>query len=409
MTEEIPVETIVSKDVRQCPFHFYQRLRTDEPLARVNMPAGNSYWLLTRYEDTMTLLKDPRIVNDYHKIQDVTTLPRDLRAAAPGEEPHPFEQANEHLLYKDAPDHTRLRKLVSQAFTPRSIERLRGNIQCVVDELLDSVQAQGKIDLVTDFAFPLAFQILSDLLGIPQDMQHQVRAWINAIVSGTNMWENVASVIEYLKTLLAEKRAHPQDDLITRLVQAESDEGSLSEKELVSLLYLIFIAGYETTVSLFSVGTLALLQHPAQLQRLQEDPTLIASAIEELLRYTSPTEATLSRWAGEDLEMYGQVIKKGEHIRASLVSANRDPSRFADPEVLDIGRQENKHLAFGKGIHSCLGAPLARLEGQIVFSTLFRRFPTLQLAQDPDELQWNPNTIFRGITSLPLTFEAKVL
>jgi cytochrome P450 PksS len=244
------------------------------------------------------------------------------------------------------------------------------------------------------------------MLGIPVTDRQRFRTWTQAIV---NMQEEARATalqefLHYIKTLLDEKRAHPGNDLTSSLVQVEEKGDQLRENELVSMLFLLIVAGHETTVNLLGNGTLALLQHPDQFQQLQHDPSLIPAAVEELLRYTAPVSLSDERWASEDIVLHGKLICKGQQVTAALISANADPQQFPASETLDITRRENQHLAFGKGIHYCLGAPLARLEGQIAFSTLLRRLPNLRLASDPEQLVWNVNPMLRGLKSLPVTF-----
>jgi cytochrome P450 PksS len=314
------------------------------------------------------------------------------------------------MLMVDQPDHTRLRGLASKAFTPRMIEQLRPRIQQITDTLLAAVQNQGQMDLIKDFAYPLPITVISEMLGIPPTDRSQFRNWTQVLVNDAIDPQQEDAVVaamdaflDYIKTLLNEKRAHPGDDLTSKLLQAEEQGDVLNENELISTIFLLIAAGHETTVNLIGMGTLALLQHPDQLHLLQQDPSLIPSAIEELLRYTSPATIT-ARGATEDVTMHGKVIHKGDAVFISLIGANTDPQHFPDPEVLDLTRQENQHLAFGKGIHYCLGAPLARLEGQIAIGTLFQRFPHLRLTCDPTQLVWNRAFGLRGLTSLPVAF-----
>jgi cytochrome P450 len=299
--------------------------------------------------------------------------------------------------------------LVSKAFTPRMIEQLRPRIQQITDELLDAVQPCGQMDLIHDFASPLPITVICEMLGIPATDRQQFRTWTQTVVNASSQRDPAIRVAveafrHYIKTLLAEKRAHPGSDLTSSLVSVEENGELLSENELREMIFLLIVAGHETTVNLIGNGTLALLQHPDQMHRLQRHPSLILSAIEELLRYTAPLSLSDERWATEDIALHGKVIRKGEMVFAFLIAANTDPQQFPDPELLDIARQENQHLAFGKGIHYCLGAPLARLEGQIAFGTLLQRLPNLRLASDPEQLIWNSNPMLHGLTSLPVTF-----
>lgn len=392
---EITINDFISQETKRDPHTFYTRLRSEEPLYYVE---GMNAWVLTRYEDALSLLKDPRFIKDYRKIVQSEHEQGALQEMASN-----INMRN--MLMADPPDHTRLRSLVSKAFTPRMIEQLRPRIQQITDELLDAVQEQGKMDLIPDFAYPLPITVISEMLGIPVKDRPKFRTWTQGIINGQ---EEARSSLEaffgYIKTLLDEKRVHPGNDLISHLIQVEENGDQLDENELISMIFLLIVAGHETTVNLLGNGTLALLQHPDQLQLLQRDPSLIPSAVEELLRYTAPVSLSDERWAGEDIMLHGKLIRKGEMVVAALISANADPQQFPAGDTLDITRRENQHLAFGKGIHYCLGAPLARLEGQIAFSTLFRRLPNLQLASDPEQLTWNSNSMLRGLKSLPLTF-----
>jgi cytochrome P450 PksS len=353
---------------------------------------------LTTYEDALWLFKDPRFTKDRRKLPEL----EEKRDESWGT----FVMRN--LLMVDPPDHTRLRRQVSKTFTSRMIEHLRPQIQQITDDLLDAVQEQGAMDLIADFAYPLPLTVISDLLGIPVMDRQRFHEWTQVMVNITTEAEQRRDAIQrflnYITTLLEEKRARPGNDLTSGLVQVEENGDQLGEHELISMLILLIIAGHETTVNLLGNGTLALLQHPDQLHLLQRDPELVPGAVEELLRYTSPVSLSDERWASEDVERHGKLIRKGQQVLAALISANADPQHVPAGEMLDITRRENQHLAFGKGIHACLGAPLARLEGQIAFSTLLRRLPNLRLASDPAHLDWKRNPVLRGLTSLPVTF-----
>jgi cytochrome P450 len=367
------------------------------------MPSGVQAYLLTRYDDALQILKDPRLLKDSRQILS----PEERQKLIQNEEA--AELLTRHMLSADGMDHTRLRNLISKAFTPRAIERMRDRIQQITDELIDAVQDKDSMDLISEFAFPLPITVISELLGIPVEHRQKFRAWSNALFNPNNFQneqakQDIHDFIAYLKEFIAEKRTHPDQEMVSKLIQAEEAGDTLSEAELISMVFLLIIAGHETTVNLIGNGTLALLQHPDQLRKLQQNPDLIISAVEELLRYSSPVETSTQRWAGEDMELYGQVLPKGSMIIASLLSANIDSNEFADADQLDITRKENKHIAFGKGIHFCLGAPLARLEGQIAFNTLLRRLPNLSLDGDPKDLVWRPNLLLHGLSSLPVKF-----
>jgi cytochrome P450 len=290
------------------------------------------------------------------------------------------------------------------------IEQLRPRIQQIADALLDGVQEQGQMELIADFAFPLPITVISEMLGIPVADRRQFRTWSQIIVTGTAGPEPekalaaLEAFVQYIKTLLANKRAHPGLDLTSGMVEAEERGDRLSETELISTIFLLIVAGHETTVNLIGNGMLELFEHPEQMRRLCADPSLIPSAIEELLRYTAPVSMSSPRWASEDVPLHDQVIRKGEMVFVSLIGADTDPHQFPDPEVLDISRQENQHVAFGKGLHFCLGAPLARLEGQIAIGTLLQRLPHLRLAGESEQLTWTQSPILRGLTRLPVAF-----
>lgn len=405
MVQKITVSDLLTQETKRNPSVFYAHLRAQEPITYIDNFLGmGKAWIITNYDDAIALLKDPRFTKDKRKVLS----PNDEQTPIPE---NPFLVLMQNMLTVDPPDHTRLRGLVSKAFTPRMIEQLRPRIQQITDELLDAVQERGEMDLINDFAYPLPITVISEMLGIPTTTRQQFRTWTQQMVNTGEQPLQEAAIasamgefLHYIKKLLDEKRAHPGGDLTSNLVQVEENGDTLSESELIAMIFLLIVAGHETTVNLIGNGTLALLQHPDQVQRLQRDISLIPTAIEELLRYTGPVSLSDERWACEDILIYGKVIRKGERVYASLIGANTDPQQFHDPEVLDIARRENQHLAFGKGIHYCLGAPLARLESQIAFGTLFQRLPNLRLASDPAQLIWNNNLILRGLRSLPVTF-----
>ena len=314
------------------------------------------------------------------------------------------------MLDLDAPDHTRLRTLVHKAFTPRLVEQLRGRIQALADDLLDAAQRKGSLELVSDYALPVPLTIIAELLGVPTDDRHKFRRWSNRLVSVSSSRDLLWAIpygwafMRYLRQLFERRRADPRDDLVTALVRAEEAGDTLSEDELLAMVFLLLVAGHETTVNLIASGTLALLQHPDQMARLRDDPSLIKSAVEELLRYTSPVEMATERFAREDVTIAGTTIPRGEVVLAVIGSANRDERQFENPDILDLTRDPNRHLAFGQGGHYCLGAPLARLEGQIAITTLLHRMPRLRLAAAPESLRWRRGLFLRGLEKLPLAF-----
>jgi cytochrome P450 len=388
------------------PYPTYARLRSSAPVYRAALPDGRGVWLITRYEDVLAVLKDQRFVKDWRG----ALTPEQLAQVPPI--PEVMKPLSQNMLDTDPPDHERLRALVSKAFTPRLIERLRPRVQAISDGLLDAVQDRGEMDLIDDYAFPLPITVIAELLGVPAEDRNNFREWSDAAVSGNASQEYMEEILiphmqaftDYLRALFKDKRANPADDLVSALVRAEEAGDRLSEDELLGMVFLLLVAGHETTVNLIGNGVLALLQHPDQLRKLKEDPSLIKPAIEELLRYDGPVETSTERFAREDVEIGGQVIPRGEMVLVVLAAADHDPERFSDPDDLDITRTDNRHLAFGKGIHHCLGAPLARMEGQIAISTLLRRMPNLRLKGPPESLSWRPGMILRGLRGLPVEF-----
>ncbi|HTY78248.1 MAG TPA: cytochrome P450 [Candidatus Bathyarchaeia archaeon] len=391
-----PVEfNPLSPETIEDPYPLYQRLRADAPVHR--SPLG--MWVLSRYDDVAMFLRDPRFGR--RGFQEVIST----RFGHPG-----FGRS---MLLQDPPDHTRLRTLVSKAFTPRVVEGLRGQIQSLVDGLLDGMAARGEADLIAELAYPLPVSVISTMLGVPVEDRGRFRAWSSDIARSIEALivsdpEIVArgnaagrAVTEYFQDLLAERRRHPRADLLSGLIAVEEAGDQLSTEELLATIVLLFLAGHETTTNLIGNGVLALLRHPAELRRLREDPALIGPAVEELLRFESPVQR-VSRIVYEDVTIEGCTIPGGSLVMGLLGAANRDPAHFPQPERLDLGRQDNRHLAFGWGIHFCLGAPLARLEGQIAIGTLLARLPALALATE--RVQWRQTFTLRALAALPVRF-----
>lgn len=408
MTDHTLVD-LMTQEFRRNPYPLFAQLRAAHQLTRFTVNGNMTIWMVTRYEDAQEILKDTtHFVKDMRKVAP----PMFVESIFQGEGGESLRLLSQHMLASDPPDHTRLRKLVSKAFTLRIVEQLRPRIQHITDELLDAVQPQGRMELIGDFAFPLPITVISELLGIPVEDRPKFRIWTSALFNiSSNLFQPVRSVpveaqmfADYLRKLIALRREHPTDDIVGRLVQVEEEGDRLSENELISMIFLLITAGHETTVNLIGNGTLALLQHPDQWHLLQQHPEYIESAVEELLRVTGPVMIATPRWCREEMELHGQTLHKGDMVLVALLAANEDPSHFPDPEQFDITREERQHLAFGKGIHACIGAPLARLEGQIAFSTLVRRMPNLRLAVDPDKLVWRGSLLLRGLDALPVTF-----
>jgi cytochrome P450 len=301
---------------------------------------------------------------------------------------------------------------VTKAFTPRIVEQLRPRIQEIADGLLDRVAERGSMELVDDFAFPLPITVIAELLGIPVEDQHRFRVWSNSFVLPPltpelqeQLERHTDEFVAYLDELFARRREEQTDDLVSALVQAEDEGDHLSENELYSMVVLLIVAGHETTVSLITNAVYALLSHPDQLAALRADLSLMPAAVEELLRYDSPVERTITRWAAEDVELGGRTIRRGDLVIAVIGSANRDETQFPRADVLDLTRAENRHVGFGRGPHYCLGAPLARLETEIALTTLLTRLPNLRLAIAQEDLYWRPIPLFRSLAELPVVWD----
>ncbi|EKX65747.1 cytochrome P450 [Streptomyces ipomoeae] len=380
------------------PYAVYARLREAGPVHRVTGTDGLPAWLVTRYDDVRQALADPR-------------LSLDKRNATPGGYHGlalpPALDAN--LLNMDPPDHTRIRRLVSKAFTPRRIALLREPMRKTADLLLDAIAPHGHADLITSYAAPLPITVICELLGVAPHDRQDFRSWTDALIAPDPAQLDkakgaVRSMLAFFTQLLADKRAAPADDLLSALIAVRDDEDRLSEDELMSLAFLILFAGYENTVHLIGNAVLALLSHPDQLAALRADPSRLTSAVEELARYDGAAPLAIRRFPTEDITIGGVTIPAGETVLLSLAAAHRDPSRFADPDRLDLGRDATGHLALGHGIHYCLGAPLARMETEIALAALFERFPGLALDVPLDELRWRPSMRARGLLSLPVRY-----
>jgi len=380
------------------PYPTYHRLRTEDPVHR--SPLG--FWVLTRYEDVVGSLRDPRLAKEA-----IATFVAERLGITP-------VGIGLSMLDRDPPDHTRLRGLVSKAFTPRVVEVLRPHIQQIVDGLLDRVEGRGEMDLIEDFAYPLPVVVICEMLGVPVEDRDRFKTWgldiargLDAVLLGPEsevVKRSSASrmaLADYFRELIARRRAEPRADMLTDLIAAEEAGDKLTENELLATCILLLVAGHETTVNLIGNGSLALLRHPDQLQRLRDNPGLIGTAVEELLRFDGPVQRT-ARIPSADIAIGGKVIPKGDMVMPFIGAADRDPAQFPEPDRLDIGRTDNRHIAFGWGIHFCLGAPLARVEGQIAINRLVRRLPKLALATEAPEFR--QSLTLRGLTSLPVTF-----
>lgn len=389
-------------EFRADPYPIYRKLQAKHRVYVGRLLGGTC--LLPRYDDIVAVLGDARFSVDrpqadvFRRLQPFRGLSPEFTAAIAST-----------LLMTDPPAHTRLRRLVNKAFTPRVVEGLRGRIQAVVDELLDTVAARRSMELIHDLAYPLPVIVIAELLGIPTADRAQFKHWSDALavlldplqaVDGLASTEDAfREITTYMRRIFSERRQNPRDDLISALVSVDDEGQTLSEIELLALTMLILGAGHETTTNLIANAVLALLRNPGERRRLQDDPSLIGSAVEEFLRYDSPVQVT-DRVASVDCEIAGHPIRKGMVVALLLGAANRDPARFADPDRLDLGRQDNHHLSFGHGAHFCLGAALARIEAQIVIPTLLRRFPDLDGDRAPTK--WKRSMVLRGPTELRL-------
>ncbi|MDP7643634.1 MAG: cytochrome P450 [Anaerolineales bacterium] len=370
------------------PYPLYHRLRAEAPACWSEKLEA---WLLTRYDDVKAGLNDPRL-NSSGRIASI--LDR-LPSGAHDEYQALLVHMNNMMSFNDPPVHTRLRSLIGKAFTPLGVTSLRPQIQVIVDELLDNVAGKGRFDLVDEFAFHLPAIVICDMLGVPREDRNKIRRWSDDIVGFVSAGavtpkrtaraqKAVYDATDYLVALADERRRYPRDDMLTALVEAEDAGDTLSEDEFISMIVLLFFAGFETTEGLIGNGMLALFRNPEQRKFLREHPETMETAVEEFLRYDSSVQRQ-SRVANEIIKLHGEMILQGEYVVLLIGAANRDPEHFVDPDKLDITRAENKHIGFGHGIHSCIGGPLARIETQIAISTILRRMPHIRLVEDEPE------------------------
>ncbi|WP_234533448.1 cytochrome P450 family protein [Streptomyces shenzhenensis] len=393
------------------PYPTYAWLREHSPVRWTKLPSGVEAWLVTRYDDARQALADGRLSkNPDHHAEGAHSK---SRTGIPGE-----RSANlmTHLLNIDPPDHTRLRRLVSQAFTPRRVAQFGPRVQELTDDLIDRFAPQGKADLIHDFAFPLPIYAICDLLGVPREDQDKLREWAGMMIRHGGgprggVARSVKKIRAYLADLIHRKRGLLGEDLISGLIRASDQGEHLTENEAAAMCFVLLFAGFETTINLIGNGVHALLRNPTQRDRLQQsiergDTALLDTGVEELLRYDGPVELATWRFATETLSIGGQPINTGDPVLVVLAAADRDPARFSEPDTLDLARIDNQHLGYGHGIHYCLGAPLARLEGRTALRTLLLRLPDLRLAADPADLRWRGGLIMRGLRELPVQFTA---
>ncbi|MGW5467747.1 cytochrome P450 family protein [Streptomyces chartreusis] len=381
------------------PHDVYRRLRDTAPVHRIAGADGNPAWVVTRYQDVREALTDPRLSVDKRHAKEGNyqglTLPPALDA---------------NLLNMEAPDHTRIRRLVVRAFTARRVEQLRAPIRETADRLLDALGPHGTTDLIASYAAPLPITVICDLLGVPDRHRRDFRVWTDTLVAPDpsrpqDAKAAVVAMLGFFGELLADKREDPADDLLSDLIAVRDEGDRLSEDELMSLAFLILFAGYENTVQLIGNAVLALLRHPEQLDALRADPRRIAAAVEEFHRFEGPALLAIRRFPTEDMTIGGVPVPAGETVLLSLAAANRDPARFPDPDRLDVSRDTSGHLALGHGVHHCLGAPLARAETEIALTALLERFPELALADT--EPRWRRSLRARGLLALPVSYSGK--
>jgi len=401
--------TVVSRDAED-PFTAtgagerhaaYAALATAGPVHRITLPTGDPAWLVTGYDEARQALHDRRLAKSARVL---TTIGRGVVP------PELLSAVTNHMLNNNPPDHTRLRRLVAAAFTRRRVEELAPRIQQITDELLDAMAGAAQVDLLESFAYPLPITVICELLGVPAQRRSEFHQWSSVVVTGVLAGRELfiaasVAMVGFLRELVATKRAAPADDLLSALVTVRDGADRLSENELTSMALLLLIAGHETTVNLIGNGVLALLTHPEQLALLQAQPERLGTAIEELLRFDGPLQVATLRVATEPIKLGGTTITAGEIVVVGLLAANRGADCVAGADVLDITRAENPHLAFGHGVHHCLGAPLARLEGRIALGSLLTRFPRLRLAVPPEELTWRPSVLMHSLTALPLILQ----
>ncbi|GAA2404821.1 cytochrome P450 [Actinomadura vinacea] len=401
MAESPPITSPFVEAAPAARHAAFAELAAAGPVRRVMLFTGVPVWLITGYAEAREALAHPDIIKGKggdgpHR--DV--VPAELAAAM-----------DHHLLGADPPDHTRLRRLVSAAFTRRRIEGLEPGIRLIVDGLLDDVSAAGErgapVDLLAAFGYPLPLTVLGDLLGVPVDRRRDFQEWTSVAINGSvhpaeTFVAAATALIDYVRELLAQKRADPSDDLISGLVAVREDGDRLSEDELTSMVFLLLVAGYETTAHLIGGGMQALLAHPDQLDLVRADPDRLPAVIEELLRFNGPAQVATPYRTAAPVRIGDVTIPAGEVVLPALLSADRDPRQFPDPERLDVTRQPASHLAFGHGIHHCLGAPLARLEARIALGALIDRFPKMRLAVPPEELTLQASMLINGLTTLPV-------
>lgn len=396
---------IRSPEFKANPWPASAHLREERPVALVSLPGLGDAYLVTRYDDATAVLRDERFAKNARAARNADDPRRPWMPAA-------LKPLARTMLDRDGGDHRRLRHLVSDVFAPRYIAQLEPRVEELTGELLERMAAAGRADLVADYALRLPLTVIAEIMGVNERDRLRFRRWVSALIGVTPSTgptvralltlPRILVMMRFLRRMVADRRAHPRDDLVSRLAAVRDGDDRLSEDELIGMVALLLIAGYETTVNLIATGTLLLLGRPDQLARLRDDPDLVGPAVEELLRLATPVDVATERYAVEDTTVGGVAIPRGSLVLVGIVAANADEAHFPHAGDLDLARGENRHLAFGLGPHYCLGAPLARLEGRVAIGGLARRFPDLRLAVPPERLRWRRTATLRSLTSLPV-------
>lgn len=401
--DRFPDPDLASSAFKAEPHAWWAHLREQVPVHEVRLRNGATAWLVSRYEDAVAVLGNPRFAKDPHAAKGAAGTPFWL--------PGPLRALSRNMLDLDEPDHRRLRNLVQQAFTPRVVEAMRPRIEDIATSLLDAIERRGDngADLIAEYAAPIPVTVIAELLGVPESDRPKFHRWSSALVAAdTSTWHMLRAVpsglafVLFLNKLIRRRRLAPGDDLLSRLIQARDSGDRLSADELMAMCFLLLVAGHETTVNLIGNGILTLLENQAEMQRLRDEPQRIPAAIEEILRHSSPLQLATERYATADVEIAGVTIPGGSLVYVALASANRDERAFPDAGWFQPDRLPNRHLAFGHGIHYCLGAPLARLEGEIAIRLLLARFREIHPAETAAPLQWRRGLVLRGVESLPV-------
>jgi cytochrome P450 len=384
---------------RDNPFPLFHEIQARGAVHAVTLADGHDAYLVMRYDEVKAALNDPRLSKD---LQAALALSGDVVA-----EGLPGPEFARHMLVVDPPDHTRLRRLVAAAFSVRRIEALGPRVQTIVDCLLDDIATQGPeaiVDLVSAYAFPLPFTVICELLGVPDEERPGFKAALSVLLSPTPTQESSDCVVELLRALVDGRQRDPDDGLVSALISARDGDERLNQQELLSTIFQLIVAGHDTTASLIGNSVVALLRNPEEMARLRADESLLPHAVEELLRYDAPVPHATFRYATEPIELGGVTIPSGAQVIINLAAANRDPDHYTEPDRLDLERDDIRHLGFGHGMHFCLGAPLARMEGQLALRSLLRRFPDMRLAVDDGALHWGhgDGLVLRGLTDLPV-------